>query len=361
MSTHAERVDRLRHALREQNVDVLLVSGEANVTYLTGFRGNSSYLLVGHEHLWFLTDSRFTEQAEMEVSGCEIVERKDSLIEEAAKAFQRSHCKALAIEGAHLSVWDYRKLCSHLDGAEPKALKNLVEGFRAVKNEAEIERIRKAAEASDAAFRDLLPQIQPGLTERELASRLERAMQQHGARKASFDSTVAAGARSSLPHAEATDAVIKAGAPVLVDWGATRDLYCSDTTRMVFLAPPDDKWREIYNTVLEAQKLALAAIRDGAPIRKVDAAARDHIADAGYGERFGHGLGHGVGLQLHEGPRLHAKSEETLREGMVVTVEPGIYIPGWGGVRIEDLVCVRKDGAEILNDLPKDIAAAVLT
>lgn len=361
MSTHAERIDRLRHALREQHVDVLLVSGEANVTYLTGFRGDSSYLLVGHEHLWFLTDSRFTEQAEAQTTGCEIIQRKNSLVKETAQAFHSSGCRRLAFEEAHLSYGVYRELCEELNALKPVPTKDLVEGFRAVKSEAEIERIRKAAEASDAAFRDLLPQIQPGLTERELASRLERAMQQHGARKASFDSTVAAGARSSLPHAEATDAVIEPGAPVLVDWGATRDLYCSDTTRMVFLAPPDDKWREIYNTVLEAQELAVAAIRDGAPMREVDAAARDHIADAGYGERFGHGLGHGVGLQVHEGPRLHAKSEETLREGMVVTVEPGIYIPGWGGVRIEDLVCVRKDGAEILNDLPKDIAAAVLT
>ena len=361
MSPHAERISRLRHALRQEDADLLLVSDSANATYLTGFRGDSSYLLVGQDHLWLITDSRYTEQAQAEAAGCIVVQRKDSLVKEAAKVVESAAPKRLAFEEAQVTYSTYRELVAEFDGRELVPKKDLVESLRRVKDEGEIERIRKAAAAADAAFRDLRAQIEPGMTEREAASRLEFAMQQHGARRPSFDSIVAARARASLPHAEATDAVIQPGDPVLVDWGAVCDLYCSDATRMLFLAPPDERWREIYAIVLAAQERAIAEIRDGVSSKHVDAAARDTIAQAGHGDHFGHGLGHGVGLRVHEAPALSQKEDHTLAEGMVVTVEPGIYLPGWGGVRIEDLVCVRKEGAEILTSVPKTLDAAILT
>jgi Xaa-Pro aminopeptidase len=362
VSAHADRIDRLRHALRQQALETFLVTDVANVTYLTGFRGDSSWLLVSQEHLWFVTDSRFTEQAQSEAAGCAVIERKDPLAKETAKVLKAAGTKSLGFEEQSLTCATHRELCESLDGLAPLATKGTVETLRQVKDEGEIERIRAAVATADAAFAEVRGQIRPGLTERDVASRLEFAMQQHGARKPSFDSIIAARARASLPHAESTGAVIRPGDPVLVDWGATRDLYCSDATRMVFLAPPDAEWRKIYGIVRTAQERGIAAIRAGAAIRDVDTAARKTIADAGYGERFGHGLGHGVGLRVHEDPRLHAKAEEkdVLLEGMVITVEPGIYLPGWGGVRLEDLVVVRRDGPEILTGTPKDLDSAIL-
>lgn len=361
MSDQAERVDRLRSTLREKALDALLVTDPVNVTYLSGFRGDSSYLLVGTDRLWLITDSRFTEQAEAEAPQCELVERTDGIVKETARLAEQVKLKTLGFEEQHVTCATHRDLCQALDGLEPTGVRDAVEKLRMTKSEDEIAHIRAAAQAADAAFQETVPQIQPGQTERDVASRLEFAMQRHGARKPSFETIVAPRARASLPHAEVTDTPIEAGAPVLIDWGVVRDKYCSDATRVVFLAPPDDQWRAVYGIVRQAQQHALDAVRAGRAVSEVDAAARDTIADAGYGDRFGHGLGHGVGLRVHEAPRLHAKSEEALEAGMVVTIEPGIYIPGWGGVRIEDLVVVRHDGAEILTGVPKDPDALVLS
>ena len=342
-------------------MDALLVTDSVNVTYLTGFRGEDSYLLVGQDHLWLITDSRFTEQAAAEAPQCEIVKRDGSIIKETAQTFARSGARSLGFEAASLSFASYRELADAVGCVEPQPTKSLVEKLREVKSEEEIARIRAAAELADAALLSIREQIAPGMTERELANLLEYTLRERGARKPSFESIVAARQRSSLPHARATDAAITPGDPVLVDWGAERDLYCSDCTRVFFLAAPDARWREVYATVRRAQELGIAAVRAGAALREVDGAARHHIAQAGYGSHFGHGLGHGVGLRVHESPALNERAEGTLAEGMVITIEPGIYLPGWGGVRIEDLVVVRADGAEVLTSLPKELDAAILT
>jgi Xaa-Pro aminopeptidase len=361
VSDNSQRVDRLRSTLRGEALDALLVTDPANVTYLSGFRGDSSYLIVAQDHLWLITDSRYTEQAEAQAPQCELVARTDGIIQETAKLVEQARLKTVGFEEQRVTCATHRDLCEALDGLDPRPVRDAVETLRSVKSEDEIDTIRAAVQAADAAFHDTVENIQPGQTEREVASRLEFAMQQHGARKPSFDTIVAVRARASLPHAEVTDTVIGAGDPVLIDWGAVRDKYCSDATRVVFLSPPDGQWRKIYRIVRHAQQRALDAIRAGRPIAEVDAAAREHIAEAGYGDNFGHGLGHGVGLRVHEAPRLHAKSEEKLEAGMVVTVEPGIYIPDWGGVRIEDLVVVRDEGAEILTGVAKDLDAMVLS
>ena len=361
MSRHCQRVDQLRNALRRQGLEAFLATHPANVTYLTGFTGDSSYLLVGPDRLWLVTDSRYTEQAAAQAPACELVRHDQARVRETAKAVKSSSAASLGVEEAHLSYATYRELCEELDGLEPTPTKDLVETLRQVKDDEEIARIRRAVRAADDAFRDLRRQLHAGMTERQAASLLEFAMQRHGARKPSFESIVAARARASQPHAEATDAPIEPGDPVLVDWGAVRDHYCSDATRVLFLEPPDARWREVYAIVRKAQELAIAEIRHGADLRHVDAAARDCIRAAGYGENFRHGLGHGVGLEVHETPAFRPNSTGKLAEGMVVTVEPGIYLPGRGGVRIEDLVVVRQHGAELLTALPRDLESNILS
>ncbi|MBM4032126.1 MAG: aminopeptidase P family protein [Planctomycetes bacterium] len=360
MSRHAERLEKFRHAMRKEGVDAFLVADAANVTYLTGFTGDSTYLLVSPGHAWLITDGRYTEQAATEAKGCEVVRHRVSLIKTSARLAKKSGATKLGFEPNVLTVAAHEDLTKEIKSVEAVAKKGLVEKLRQVKDKDEIARIRAAVKAADAAFLALRARLAAGLTEAEAANGLEFEMRRLGARKGSFDAIVAAGARSSLPHARATQAVIAPGSPVLVDWGVELDLYCSDCTRVLFLGPPSAKWRRVYEAVRKAQARALAAIRPGVPCKKVDGAARRHIRRAGYASAFKHSLGHGVGLRVHEGPTLSAKSEDTLREGMVVTVEPGIYLPGWGGVRIEDLVVVRRHGAELLSSLPKTLEAAIL-
>ncbi len=360
MSPYAGRLERFRHALREEGLDAFLVADAANVTYLTGFTGDSSHLLVSRGHAWLITDGRYTEQAAAETHGCEIVRHKVSLIKSSADLANKSGAKALGFEPNALTVAAHSELTKELQCVEAVPRKGLVEKLRQVKDKGELARIRAAVRVADAAFTAIRSRLAPGQTEAEVANDLEHEMRRLGARKGAFDVIVAARERSSLPHARATQAAITPGAPVLVDWGAELDLYCSDCTRMVFLRPPGARWRRVYECVRKAQARAIAAMRPGVPCRDVDAAARRYVQAAGYGPGFKHGLGHGVGLRVHEGPTLSAKSEDTLAEGMVVTVEPGIYLAGWGGVRIEDLVVVRRDGPEVLSALPKTLEAAIL-
>lgn len=361
MTRHGERISRFRHSLRREGLDAFLVAGEANVTYLTGFSGDSSYLLVDHDHAWLITDGRYTEQAAAEAPDTEVVRHTVSLVGSVADLVAASGARALGFAPAELSHATYGKLADALNGTPAIGREELVEPQRAVKDADEIERIRRATQAADAAWRTVVDQLEPGQTERDVANDLDYAMRREGARKGSFDACVAARQRSSLPHAQPTDAVIAPGDAVLFDWGAVRDLYCSDCTRVVFLAAPNARWREIYGVVRQAQARAIEAVRPGAALRDVDAAARNAIAEAGFGEQFSHGLGHGVGLRVHESPRINSRAEGTLAEGMVVTVEPGVYLPGWGGVRIEDLVVVRHDGPEVLTSAPKDMEAVILS
>lgn len=360
MSRHDERLDKLRHAVRQEGLDAFLVSEVANVTYLTGFSGDSAYLMISQDHTWLITDGRYTEQAAAEAPQCDVVLHKTSLAKCSAEVARSAQVKTLGFEPGAMTFATYTELTEALDGVQAVAKKGLAEKLRQVKDEEEIARIRKAVALADAAFRTLRTRLVPGQSEAQVATELEYEMRRLGARKCAFESIVAARERSSLPHAHATEAVIGPGDAVLIDWGAELDQYCSDCTRVVFLTPPDARWRGIYEIVREAQALAVAAVRAGVSGRDVDATARKHIEQAGYGDAFKHGLGHGVGLRVHEGPNLSWRSEDTLAAGMVVTIEPGIYLPGWGGVRIEDVVVVRQDGPEVLSSLPKELEAAIL-
>ena len=349
------RADRLTKRLPDAGIDVLLVTNGVNVRYLTGYTGSNGIALVGPETRVFVTDFRYVEQAAEEVDAS--FDRGTSpqhLIEGVEDSLPADEFR-LGFEAAHVSVNEHARLRELLpERIELVATTGLIEEMRAVKEPGELAAIRAAAQLADEAFAVLIAGGFIGRTERDLATRLEYEMRSRGARRPSFDPIVAAGPHGALPHARPRDTKVKAGDLVVVDWGAQReDGYCSDCTRTVAAGQVNDAAREVYELVLDAQLAALEDIRAGAAGREVDAVARSAIQAAGHGEHFGHGLGHGVGLEVHEAPRLSQRSDSALVAGNVVTVEPGVYIPGEFGVRIEDLVVVTDDGCEILTSVSK--------
>jgi Xaa-Pro aminopeptidase len=385
MSAHADpsegrRAARLAAMLGERGLDALLVERPADLRYLTGFSGSHGMAVLratapaadtaamagtapGAEareagegvHL-FLTDFRYTTQSGEQVPAAfarEIV--TGELLDAAAATLQGSEGR-LGFDDASLTVARHRRLVEKLpQGWEAVACAGLVEGQRLVKERFEIARIRAAAELADEALREILEGGLVGRSERDVAIELELRMRRLGAEGASFSSIVAAGAHAALPHAEPRDEPIPRDVLVTIDWGALHDGYCSDCTRTYATGEGiSERAREVYELVLAAQEAGLAAVQAGPSGREVDAVARAVIEQAGHGEHFGHGLGHGVGLEIHEGPRLsRTAGEEPLRAGNVVTVEPGVYLPGELGVRIEDLVVVGEDAQDVLTSLPK--------
>jgi Xaa-Pro aminopeptidase len=264
--------------------------------------------------------------------------------------------RQMGFESSRMSVSKYNRLQEALTSvsysAELIPADELIRNLRVRKDGLEIQTIQKALQIAESAFRELLEELTPGMTESEMAWRFEQAMHRHGAQGLSFPTIVASGPNSALPHAVPSDRVVNAGEPLLFDFGVKFEGYCSDTTRTLLLETPDETFSKIYPIVLDAQQMAIEAIKPGMKGREIDAIARNHIDAMGFGDRFGHGLGHGVGMLVHEAPRLSPLSDDILEEGMIVTVEPGIYIPEWGGIRLENMVRVTNDGVEILNDLP---------
>ncbi len=351
-ATVEARSDRLAARLAELELDSLLVTNLLNVRYLTGFTGtNGACIVTPHERL-FLTDFRYVEQAEAQVVGYERIESgRDMLGELAGRLRGRA-----GFEDSHVTVATHAKLGEKLaEGAELVAAGTLVEELRAVKDPSEIAAMRAAAELADAAYGHMRERGLAGRTEREVAITATRTMVDLGAEGASFPPIVAAGPAGALPHAVPRDVEIPPGVLVVIDMGAQVDGYCSDCTRTLATGPVDDGALEVYELVLRAQQEALAATRAGAELPAVDGVARAIIEAAGHGERFGHGLGHGVGLEVHEGPRVAKTASGRLQAGNAVTVEPGVYIPGELGVRIEDLVVVTDGEPEVLTGFPKDL------
>jgi Xaa-Pro aminopeptidase len=352
----SDRADRLTGLLPDENLDLLLVTALPNVRYMTGYTGSNGLALVGAQARVFVTDFRYVEQAAVEVDPS--YERKrdqlelfDVLVDSLPAGKIR-----LGFDDAQVTVRQHARLRELLpERVELVRAGGLVERLRAVKDADEVRRIRIAAEAADAALTQLLAQGLAGRTERELATALEQAMREQGAQRPAFDSIVAAGAHGALPHASPRDVEVGTAELVVIDWGAEVDGYCSDCTRTVATGEPGEQAREVYQLVLEAQLAGLSAIRAGAGGRAVDGVARAVIEAGGHGDHFGHGLGHGVGSEIHEAPRLSMRSEDELEDGNVVTVEPGVYLPGRFGVRIEDLVVVGDGGCEILTSLDKQL------
>jgi Xaa-Pro aminopeptidase len=374
MQNYARRRQRLARQLGPAGLDAILVSHPVNVTYLTGFSGEASYLIVGRKRALMVSDGRFTTQLAEECPGLDVHIRPPSqmTVPEVAKVLTTLGVRKVGFESSHLTVADLEWLKELAPTVNWAPTKRWVEELRAVKDALEVAQIREAIGAAERAFTVFKAALGPDDTEKQLADRMEQYVRQVGATGTSFPTIVGVGPRSGLPHAPLTDARVAAADFLLVDWGAAGRFYKSDLTRMIVTrrswfrpahARPgraDQKLAKVYGTVLAAQAAAIAAVRPGARARDVDAAARTVIADAGYGAAFSHGLGHGIGLQVHEAPNLRASSEDVLAAGMVVTVEPGIYLAGWGGVRIEDDLLLTPDGCDVLTTLPRDLTAAEL-
>ena len=345
------RADRLEALIAEQELDALLVTDLTNVRYLTGYTGTNGVCVVGPDLRVFFTDFRYVVQAERQVQGFDRERGKQDLLEEAAARLSGR----VGFEDGDLSVRRFERLKGLVgDGVELVAAGRLVERLRAVKEPEELDRIRAAAALADEIFRGVAERGLTGRSEREVALELETQMRRSGA-EPSFPSIVAGGANGALPHAQPGEDRIPRDTLVVVDLGCLLDGYCSDCTRTFATGTPSGEAREVYDLVLETQVATLGEVRAGAAGADVDAFARERIAAAGHGERFGHGLGHGVGIVVHEEPTLSRLSKDTLAAGSVVTVEPGVYLPDAFGVRIEDLVVVGDDGPEILSGFPKDL------
>jgi Xaa-Pro aminopeptidase len=349
-----ERIEKVRKSMISKNLDCVFVKGDPNRNYLSGFTGDESFSIITMDKAFFITDSRFTQQARQQVEGYEVVEYTGIFQDFFADITKKLNVKNIGFEENIVSYGEYKKLSKNLD-AKLVPMDGIIEDIRLVKEENEVEVIRKAAEIADKAFSHIVKFIKSGMSEREVGLELEFTMKKLGARDLSFPSIVASGVRSCLPHGQATDKILKNGEFLTLDFGCIFNEYCSDMTRTVVIGQPSDKMVEIYDTVLQAQKNALEVIKAGLKASVVDEAARSYIKEKGYGQYFGHGVGHGVGREIHEGPRLSPTSEAILKAGMIITDEPGIYIPDFGGVRIEDLILVTESGCEVLSKSPKDM------
>lgn len=349
-----QRIQRLRDAMSKKGIDGVLLVGDPNRNYMSGFTGDESFSIITLDKALFITDSRFTEQARQQVKDYEVVQYKNSFANFLGEMTRELNIKKLGFEEDVLSYSIYNSYKSKVQ-SEMVPLEGMVENLRVIKDKDELKCIKDAAGIADKAFEHMLKFIKSGMTEREIGLELEFTMKKLGAKDLSFPSIIASGERSCLPHGQATDKIVKDGDFLTMDFGCIYENYCSDMTRTIVIGKPNDKMVEIYNIVLEAQEKALKAFKAGVTGAQVDKVARDVIKEHGYGENFGHGLGHGVGRQIHESPRVSPLGTSVLQSGMVVTDEPGIYIPGFGGVRIEDLLVVTENGCEVLSKSPKNL------
>ncbi len=354
MSVVLSRLEKIRAKMHDESVEGFLVTSMTNWRYVSGFTGDAGCLLITLDKVFLLTDSRYVEQAQDQCP--EFSVRKTSHDDDVLKELvQSSGVKRLAFEKRHTTYEEWEKLKERLSDVELTGVLGWVEEQRMVKTAEEINLIARAQEIADDAFALLFQSIKRGAKERDLALELEFTMRKMGAESVSFPIIAVSGERSSLPHGTPTGRALQDGDFVTFDFGATYQGYHSDETRTFVIGHLDKKHEEVYGIVLEAQEAALSSVKPGVLAKDVDLAGRKVIEDAGYGEYFGHGIGHGVGLDIHEGPSVSRKSDTVLAPGMVITVEPGIYIPGFGGVRIEELVVVTDDGMRVLTASPKDL------
>jgi len=350
----SQKLTLLRDKMKTQNLDGFLVTNPYNRRYLSGFTGTSGNLLITATSAELITDFRYVEQAREQAPDFAIVRHERDILECVGEQVQKMNIKRLAFEQDDVTFAVYQKLSVLLEGVELVPVQGIIEELRLVKTAEEIKVLKEAAAVADKAFAHILNFIKPGVTERQVANELEFMMRSLGATSSSFDTIVASGPRSALPHGVATDKKIQSGELVTLDFGAYYQGYCSDITRTIAVGKPDPKLEEIYAIVLKAQLNGIQKIKPGMSGKEADALTRDIIGEAGYAQYFGHGTGHGIGLEIHEGPTLSPRGEKILQPGMVVTVEPGIYLPGVGGVRIEDDVVITEQGCEVITSSPKE-------
>jgi Xaa-Pro aminopeptidase len=350
-----ERRKRAAALVAEAKLDALLVTNLHNVRYLTGFTGSNGHVVVARDgRAWLFTDPRYTVQAGQQVN-CSVVIAKGTLIARALAQIARLRLGKIGFEPDSLTVAQYEALKKDLPArASLESTKGLIGTLRAIKDAGEREKIQASVTANSRALENALNRFRRGMSESELAAEIDYRNRKLGAEGPSFDTIVAAGERSALPHAQPGAMKIDAGI-VLIDMGAFRAGYASDMTRMVYAGPADAKYRRVYRAVLEAQLAAIDAVKPGVRANAIDRAARETLKKHGFEKEFVHSTGHGLGLEIHEPPRIGRKDKTPLREGMVITIEPGVYIEGWGGIRIEDTVLVTAAGCEVLTPTSKDL------
>ena len=354
----SHRISRLREHMADQGLDAFLVSAPANRRYLSGFTGSNGYLVITANDAVLATDFRYVEQAESESPGFQILHigGGEPWFPEVIAKLQVSR---LAVEADDMTVISLNRLQCDVEESESdlhlelEETAGVIEWIRAVKDANELNSLDQAVQIADKAMARIQDEVRVGMTEREVAWELHKEMRRLGAEGPSFDTIVAVGPNAALPHHRADDTVVREGEPIVIDMGANYRGYCSDLTRTFVVGESDDMFERIYGIVLRAQEAAIKAARPGMTGEEIDSVAREVIDDAGYGDEFGHGLGHGVGLVIHERPMVVPRSKDVVENGMVFTIEPGIYISGWGGVRIEDVVVMEDGRARPLTRSPK--------
>lgn len=342
------RLALLKTGIKTQGLDSLLVTDETNVSYLSGFTGHDSMILVTLDKDFFITDSRYLEDALNTLTGFEIKLVERSTYDTLGEIVKKGRLKKIGFEAMDLAYGVAIKLGTLIKGAKFSPCKDLVEKIRSVKDAAEIAMIRDSVRLNAKVFESISKEVRPGISEKRLAAMIETSFIEAGA-KAAFDPIIASGENASKPHAVPVDIKIENNSFVMIDMGAKLNGYCSDLTRMITLGKVKEKFKNIYNIVSDSQEMAIEKVRPGVKLCDVDAAARDHITAKGFGKYFSHSLGHGVGLSVHEKPTVSSVSEGSVLPGMVFTIEPAIYIPKFGGVRIEDMVLVTDKGCEVLT------------
>ncbi len=352
------RLQKLRHQLAEKELEAIFISQPENIYYLSGFDGSAGFLLITIQEAILATDFRYIERVKRQAPDYKIFQITNDMVSWFPELISELSLQKLGFEAKNITLAMYRQLNEILKklSSSPKLvpLDGLVESLRIIKEPEEIELITQAAEVSDKAFRYIEDFIRIGMSEAKIAWEIERFMRENGSQAMPFEVIVASGPNTALPHAKPSQRAIQSGEPVLFDFGARIDGYSSDISRTICLGTPDDTFKKVYDIVLGAQLTALAIIKEGMSGEQGDNLARTVITEAGYGEGFGHALGHGVGLAAHEAPRLGPGSTELLTSGLVFTVEPGIYLPGWGGIRIEDLVVMENGQVRVISKASKE-------
>lgn len=348
------RMELLRSQLEQLGIDGMLITSSSNRRYITGFTGTAGAVLITMKHAELITDSRYSEQAKNQAIGFEVIQCKDSIIQQTIEDVQKLGITKLGFEKNHLVFDTYQQLTEGLF-VEIVPISGAIENLRMVKTDEEIAKIRTAAQIVDATFTHMLEFITPGISEKTVRYEMESFMRKQGADGGAFETIVASGLRSALPHGVASDKTIQRGEMLTLDFGAYYQGYRSDMTRTIAIGEPDPRLKEIYQIVLDTELLTIDRLRPGVSCKDIDDFAHRYIDALGYGPNFGHGTGHGIGLDIHEDPFFSKKSDKVLESGMVVTVEPGIYVPGLGGVRIEDDILVTPEGHEVLTASPKHL------
>ncbi|EMF0037661.1 aminopeptidase P family protein [Enterococcus hirae] len=348
------RVEKLRKKMQEENLDSFLITSPYNLRYLTNFTGTTGLAVITLEKAFFITDFRYTEQAAAQAQGFEIIKNVGPIFEEVADLVQKEGLRELGFEETTVSFLEYSVLEEIID-AQLIPISGMIEELREIKDEEEIAIIEKACSIADLAYDHILKMIQPGMTEIEVANQLDFYMRSLGASGVSFETIVASGLRSAMPHGVASKKIIEQGDLITIDFGCYYEGYVSDMTRTFAIGDPGEQLKEIYQIVLEAQLAVLEVAKPGVTGKQLDAVARDYITKHGYGEAFGHSTGHGIGLEIHEGPNVSVRAEKQFVPGNIITDEPGIYLPGIVGVRIEDDLLITSDGNRVLTHSPKEL------